>query len=301
MSNINDKAVATEDTNAKNITEELDMSKVISGMAGETVEVELTKKQLAEQKANEKVEQKFGVEALAKRILLQGLVKETNESENMFFINRQALAYLLLEIKAKYPEHFWDIVDTSVMSKKTLERAMELVLHKSVDFPKAMDTKCGIQDIQNNVKLLKVDTRIQAFKTVEDIEKIYDLSFNKINNAKHLSDIAWEAMCRGEDKLYKEHMEVENAHGQAIKEDKLRDTVPDTMDIKTYLGYCRDNAASIVAIDEKNKKISYLEKELEFFKNLVANNGLLPKQDSEELSDITTEKNLYSKSLNEEK
>ena len=229
------------------------------------VETELTAEQLAEQKVEANIVKQFGAKALAKRKLIQDLVQETNSSEDIFFLNRVNLGTNLVDMAKEFGKKFWSIVDTSKMSKKTFERAMELVLDKNVKLSNALSIKGGSKDIKNNLKLLKLDPRVQAFKTVEDIENIYDLNLNKINNAKPLSDKIWNQMCSGEDKPFQEYMEAEKKKAKAKtdkqKEKDYLDNKPASMSEADYMGYYNvENIVLINQIADLDKELKRLEK-----------------------------------------
>ena len=201
-----------------------------------------------------------------------------------FILNKFALAFLLITLRKKYKELFWTVIDTSKVSRKTLERAMVLGLKIESDFSQAMSNDGGEQDIAENVELLVIDERIEALD-MEALSKINKPTLVKIANMKKLSDKDWAIVIGGSDKPYKKHMagiakEAADKKAKQILADK-----PNTMPENVYLEYVqKDKLFSI-------KKIAVLEA-------ILAKNGLLPKEDSE-LSDIPTEGKLTTVSKSE--
>jgi len=113
MSNINDTAVATEDTNVKTITEELIVENSITQTAPSTaetkVETELTAEQLAEQKVEANIVKQFGVKALVGRNSIKDIVNELENGKNQLTMNTLSLGYTLVTNNTKEFERIPDI------------------------------------------------------------------------------------------------------------------------------------------------------------------------------------------------
>jgi len=208
-----------------------------------------------------------------------------------FILNKFALAFLLITLRKKYKELFWTVIDTSKVSRKTLERAMVLGLKIESDFSQAMSNDGGEQDIAENVELLVIDEKIEALD-MEALSKINKPTLVKIANMKKLSDSDWAIVIGGSDKPYKKHMagiakEAVDKKAEAnklIAEQIIADK-PKTMAENVYLKYVqKDKLFSI-------KKIAVLEA-------ILSKNNLLPKEDSE-LSEIPTEGKLSEVSKSE--
>ena len=245
-------------------------------------------------------------EQTADREKVNAINNTIEKAGKQFILNRFALAFLLIALRKKYKELFWTVIDTSKVSRKTLERAMVLVLKDESVFSKAMSDDGAEKDIAENVEMLVIDKRVKALD-MKALSKIHKPTLVKIANMKNLSDKDWAIMIgrsdKPSDKPYKEYMAkeakkvaLEKVEADKVKAKQILAEKPDAMDTDTYLDYTqKDKLVSIV-------KIAELEKDLEFFKDLLSKNGLLPKEDTE-LSVIPTEGklNTVSKSESEEK
>ena len=191
-----------------------------------------------------------------------------------FILNKFALAFLLITLRKKYKELFWTVIDTSKVSRKTLERAMVLGLKIESDFSQAMSNDGGEQDIAENVELLVIDERIEALD-MEALSKIHKPTLTKIAHMKKLSDKDWAIVIGGSDKPYKEHMTVIAIEAADKKAKEILADKPESMDTDTYLEYIKEDKLFSI------KKIAELEA-------ILSKNGLLPKEVSKPIY-ISTE------------
>lgn len=242
--------------------------------AGTKVETSTSKQKEAIQLADAKVEKQFGEEALAKRNSIRDIVNKLGKSENQLVLDTCSIGYILVEtykgFSVELKKHFWNIVDTSIRSKKTLERAIELVIEKGIKLSVAMDTNGGELDIVENEKLLVIDTRV--LKLYEDnLAKVNKPTINKVRNMKGLSKSAWDLVCNGSDKPYNEYMAKKSIEEKEAKEKELLTKKPKTMSEDTFISYTKaapivlineiaDNEVEIVSLKEK---IALLEKALD--------------------------------------
>lgn len=230
---------------------------------------------------NTSVLKELTTEQLADREAVNAINETIEKSGNQFILNRIKLGLLLVFLRVKYKELFWYVIDDSKVSRKTLERAMELVLRNDVNFSKAMSNDGGEKDIAENVESLKFDERVKDLD-IQAVSKIHKPTLAKIGKMKHLSDEDWAIVIDGSDVPFKNHIKDEvkkaalkKAATNKAKAEKILADKPDTMTIDTYLRYTqKDKLFSIT-------KIAELEKDLEFFKNILSKNNLLPKVDSE--------------------
>jgi len=226
------------------------------------------------------------------------LNNEIGKAGNQFILNKFALAFLLIVLRKKYKELFWTVLDTTNISRKTLERAIFLVLKNESEFSQAMSNDGAEKDIAKNVKLLVIDERIEALD-IKTLSKIHKPTLVKIGNMKKLSDKDWAIVIGGSDTPYKDYMGAEakkaadkKAEADKVKAKQILADKPSSMDTNTYLKYIQKD--KLISIE----KIAELEKDLEFFKDILSKNNLLPKKDSE-LSEIPTEGKLSAVSKSE--
>ena len=233
-------------------------------------------------------------EQLADREKVNTLNNTMEKADKQFILNRFALAFLLIVLREKYKELFWTVIDTSKVSRKTLERAMVLMLKDESVFSKAMSDDGAEKDIAENIELLVIDERVKALD-MKALSKIHKPTLVKIANMKNLSDKDWAIVISGSNKPYKDYMEKEaekvalkKVEADKVKAKQILADKPSSMKSKTYFKYV--NQDKLISI----KRIAELE-------DILSKNGLLPKADSE-LSDIPTEGklNTVSKSESEE-
>ena len=227
---------------------------------------------------------KLTAEQKADREQVNTLNDIIEKAGKQFILNKFALAFLLITLRKKYKELFWTVIDTSKVSRKTLERAMVLGLKIESDFSQAMSNDGGEQDIAENVELLVLDERIEALD-MEALSKIHKPTLTKIAHMKKLSDKDWAIVISGSDKPYKEHMTVVAKEAADKKAKQIIADKPNTMLENVYLEYIKEDKLFSI------KKIAVLEA-------ILDKNGLLPKEDSE-LSDIPTEGKLTTVSKSE--
>ena len=224
---------------------------------------------------NTSIVKELTAEQTADRKQVNKLINLVEKAGVEFILHRLALAFLLITLRKKYKERFWDIVDTSKISKKTLERAMKLVLKDESVFPNAMSNKGGAKDIAENVELLVIDERVKALDK-KAISNIYEPKLKKIGVMKNLSDEDWAIVIDGSDKPFKEYKAKKAAEAKANEEavDKIKRAnilaqKPKNMAENVYLAYINTND-KLVAI----KRIAVLE-------DILSKNGLLPEEESE--------------------
>lgn len=231
--------------------------------------------------AGTKGEIELTAEQLADREKVNAINNTIEKAGEQFILNRLILAFLLIELRKKYKELFWIVIDTSKVSRKTLERAMVLALKDESVFSKAMSIDGAEKDIAENIELLVIDERVKALD-MEALSKIYKPTLKKIADMKNLSDKDWAEVIGGTDKPFKKWKKAEakkaadkKAEANKLKAKQILADKPKTMDTTIYLDYvAKDKLFSI-------EKIAELE-------NILSKKGLLPKEDSE-LSVIPTE------------
>ena len=229
----------------------------------------------AEQIVDKKIEQQYGNTAVVGRKAIREITAKLIKGEKELVLNTCSIGYMLVETyKSFSPElkkSFWKIVDTSYPSKKTLERAIELVVEKGVKLSEAMDTTGGELDILENEKLLVLDKRvIELYK--DNLAKVNKPTLVKIQNMKGLSTSNWELVCDSKDKVYTEYMKVENKKAADKKEALLLTKKPKNMDKDIYLGYTKaEPIVLITEISDNELEIANLKEKVKLLERLVAN------------------------------
>jgi len=229
-----------------------------------------------EQTTAKSIVKELTAEQTADRKQVNELINLMVKAEAEFILHRLALAFLLITLRKKYKERFWDVVDTSKISRKTLERAMKLVLKDESVFPDAMSNKGGAKDIAENVELLVIDERVKALDK-KALSNMYQPTLNKIRDMKNLSDEDWAIVIGGRDKPFKEYKKkkAEEAADEKEAEEKektknLLAQKPKNMAETVFLAYI-NTKDKLVAIN----RIAVLE-------DMLSKNGLsLPEEDSE--------------------
>ncbi|PHS59115.1 MAG: hypothetical protein COB17_00865 [Sulfurimonas sp.] len=240
------------------------------------VETELT----AEQILDTKIEQQFGDIALIGRKTIRAITAKLIKGEKELVLNTSSLGYKLVEIYKGFPtelkKSFWKIVDTEYPSKKTLERAIELVIEQGVKLSKAMDTSGGELDILENEKLLVLDKKV--LKLYKDNLKVNKPTIIKINNMKGLSISSWELVCSGSDKPYTEYMDKEKETAADKKAKLLLAKKPKSMDKDTYLGYTKAEQITLIKeIADNGLEIANLKEKVKLLEQLVDKTPILGK------------------------
>lgn len=216
--------------------------------------------------AGTKAEIELTAEQLADREKVNAINNTIEKAGKQFILNRIKLGLLLVNLKKKYKELFWIVIDTSKVSRKTLERAMVLVLKDESVFSKAMSIDGAEKDIAENIELLVIDERVKALD-MEALPKIYKPTLKKIADMKNLSDKDWAEVISGTDKPFKKWKKAEARKAADKKAKQTLANKPKTMDSTIYLDYvAKDKLFSI-------EKIAELE-------HILFKNGLLPKEES---------------------
>ena len=161
------------------------------------------------------------------------LLEECNLSEIDFFINVILIGIALVGLKKKHLDRFYNVVDTSKISIKQVGRRMKLVLEHTVDFSKCMDNSGTQKELVQRVSKLKIDKRLSK-PTHSMLKDIFNISLEKIENMKHLSDPDFNTALSDSDEPYKKLVEEQNAV-KAAKNKKNADAekdkhIPDGMD-----------------------------------------------------------------------
>lgn len=181
------------------------------------------------------------------QVELKQLVKKEKLSILAFIINCFKVGKKLVELKKLYKEDFYNIVNTSIISKEQVRRRMKLVLRLDVDFSDAMSNKGTDFDREENVAMLIIDERIENL-SIKDLKLAADLTLEKIADMKHLSDKDWHTVLTKSDKPYQ-------AHQDKIKADNLKKAtadkdkhIPDGMDKQDFYNQLDKGIYGVVSL-----------------------------------------------------
>ena len=164
---------------------------------------------------------------------LKQLVKNEKLSLLAFIMNCFKVGKKLVELKKIYKEDFYNIVNSSIISKEQVRRRMKLVLRLDVDFSAAMSNKGTDFDREENVALLVIDERFENL-SIKDLEFAAGLTLDKIAEMKHLSDEDWHTVLTKSDKPYQAHkdkIDADNLKKALAEKDKH---IPDGMDKEDF-------------------------------------------------------------------
>jgi len=158
----------------------------------------------------------------------EDLLEQYNISKIDLYINAILIGITLVGLKKKHLDRFYNVVDTSKISIKQVGRRMRLVLEHTVDFEKCMDNSGTQKELKVRVSKLTIDKRLEN-PTQEMLKDIFNISLEKIENMKFLSDKDFNTVLSESDEPYKKLVEEQNKV-KAAKSKKDSDSEKDVPD-----------------------------------------------------------------------
>jgi hypothetical protein len=161
------------------------------------------------------------------------VISEKKETSDKAVINYIKIGHELLKARQTLYGKIYDVIDESIMKRKTIQRYTKLIL--TVDSAKAFSVKGNKS--QKTINGLKADERL--IKLIEDgVDNLKSPSFTKINYMKELSDDNFKLVLNGENEPYTALMKKKKAEREQAefeKEEELnKEMQPKGMDEKVY-------------------------------------------------------------------
>jgi len=168
---------------------------------------------------------------------IKTLVKSGNSFDTQSIFTKIQIGILLVEMKLKNPIDFDSITPESLISKKTRNRRMKLILDTSVDFTKGMKITKDKKSTVGNSKLLILDKRVVTLteKNISNIPDIYNGGLTKVERMKGLSKSNWDTVIGGNDKPYTTLMDNISSMNKTNSDNKRDKHQPKGMDRKEFL------------------------------------------------------------------
>ena len=210
-------------------------------------------------------------EILSREELSSSWNEVVNSARDKTF-NFLTFGLVAVEKKKQHPIVFKRFADNEeLIPKKELERAMKLVLEDSVNFRQAMKTAGKDVDIEANVDLLVVDSKIMHL-TRESFSKLKKPSVSKIEIMKvNLSEKKFITVLKGNDKPYLEHLDsIETKKIENHKQEK-----PDNLTDEEFESLYRGKIYSAIrqVSDFKEKVIDLTNEREELIKQVAKLEG----------------------------
>jgi hypothetical protein len=123
---------------------------------------------------------------------VQKSIKQAYKSGRKSLIDNIQLGVDLLEARKELGKRFYTVINDDVMSNKSVQRYIKLVLHTN-SYEAFAEKSSAVN--------LNTDKRIVELK-VEDIENLKDPSMNKIMKMKQLTDGDFDKVVSGDDEPY---------------------------------------------------------------------------------------------------
>lgn len=200
---------------------------------------------------------------------IKTLVESGNSYDTQSIFNKIKIGLLLLEIKQKNPIDFDSIIPSSIISKKTRNRRMKLILDKGCDFTKGMKVTKDTKTTKENSKLLIVDKRVKNLteKDISNISDIYNGGLTKIEKMKGLTNTNWDKVIKGDNEPYETLSNKISEDNKTKSDNKRNENKPKGMDQKTFIEMLDsgiyNSIKSVYEFEIENKKLEKSVKSLE--------------------------------------
>jgi len=220
---------------------------------------------------------------------IKTLVESGNSFDTQSIFTKIEIGILLVEMKLKNPIDFDSIIPESIISKKTRNRRMKLILDKNCDFTKGMKITKDKKTTKENSKLLIIDKRVKNLtqKDISNIPDIYNGGLTKIGNMKDLTDTNWDKVIKGDNKPYKTLRDKISKDNKTKSDNKRDKYQPKGMDKQTFIDMVDNGIYPVIKLvyefEIENKK---LEKNVKLLERKIKSLEKTKQTQSEKISGL---------------